>query len=189
VLVEEALDLGDEGELLGGELEVHTAAFPGFLTGRQIVSATIAAVPGAPGSGETPPVSFLDERAGLAGKVAVVAGGGGGLGRASALDLARAGVALALADVDGDALHQTAAEARGHGIEVLESVTDVRDPEAMAGLFEACDRSFGRLDILVNVVGGTFRSAFTDVSAKGRDALSAPTSPGSSTPPSAPPRP
>ena len=35
----------------------------------------------------------------------------------------------------------------------------------------SCDRSFGRLDILVNVVGGTFRAAFTDVSAKGRDAL------------------
>jgi len=116
-------------------------------------------------------VSFLDERAGLSGKVAVVAGGGGGLGRASALDLARAGVALALADTDGEALHRTAAEARGHGVEVVASVTDVRDPDALAALFDACDDSFGPLDILVNVVGGTFRSAFTDVSAKGRDAL------------------
>ncbi len=66
VLVEEPLDLGDEGELLGRELEVHAAASclyrararlsgagaDQFLTGRQIVSATIAAVPGAPGSGE-----------------------------------------------------------------------------------------------------------------------------------------
>ena len=115
--------------------------------------------------------SFLDERAGLAGKVAVVAGGGGGLGRASALDLARAGVALALADVDGDALRGTADEARSHGVEVVESVTDVRDPDALSGLFDACDKSFGRLDVLVNVVGGTFRAAFTNVSAKGRDAL------------------
>jgi len=116
-------------------------------------------------------VSFLDERAGLAGKVAVVAGGGGGLGRASALDLARAGVALALADVDGEALRSTAEQARAHGVEVLEAVIDVRDPEALAGLFDASHDAFGRLDVLVNVVGGTFRSAFTDVSAKGRDAL------------------
>ncbi len=116
-------------------------------------------------------MSFLDERAGLADKVAVVAGGGGGLGRASALDLARAGVSLALADTDGESLHTTATEARGHGVEVIESVTDVRDPDATAALFDACDETFGRIDILVNVVGGTFRSAFTDVSAKGRDAL------------------
>ncbi len=123
-------------------------------------------MPGAPGKG-----SFLDERAGLAGKVALVAGGGGGLGRASALDLARAGVALALADVDGEALLTTARDARAQGVEVLEAVLDVRDPDALEGLFDSCEERFGRLDVLVNVVGGTFRAAFTDVSDKGRDAL------------------
>ena len=116
-------------------------------------------------------MSFLDERAALAGKVAIVAGAAGGLGRASALDLAGAGVSLALADIDGDALRATAAQARGLGVDVLEAVLDVRDPDALAGLFDACADSYDRLDILVNVVGGTFRSPFTDVSAKGRDAL------------------
>ena len=117
------------------------------------------------------PGSFLDERAALAGKVALIAGGGGGLGRASALDLAASGVALALADIDGDALESTATEARARGVEVVESVADVRDPVALAAVFDSCDEAFGRLDVLVNVVGGTFRSSFTDVSAKGRDAL------------------
>ena len=116
-------------------------------------------------------MSFLDERAGLAGKVAVVAGGGGGLGRASALDLARAGTALVLADIDADALATTAETARGLGVEVFDAHVDVRDPDALASVFDACTERFGRLDVLVNVVGGTFRSAFTDVSAKGRDAL------------------
>ena len=152
VLVEEALDLGHEGELLRRELEVH--ALPSGL-------------PGSPGPADRPdwssdrigyhrrragcagvrlrpgprPVSFLDERAGLAGKVALVAGGGGGLGRASALDLARAGVALALADVDADALRATADEARAHGVEVRRRpCIDVRDADALAGLFDACDR-------------------------------------------------
>ncbi len=118
-----------------------------------------------------PGPSFLDERAGLAGKVAVIAGGGGGLGRACALDLARAGVGLALADLDGEALHKTATDARAHGVEVLEAALDVRDADALSGLFDSCDDRFGRLDVLVNVVGGTFRAAFTDVSPKGRDAL------------------
>ena len=124
---------------------------------------------GAPGQGRAP--SFLDARAALAGKVAVVAGGGGGLGRAAALDLARAGVALALCDVDGAALGGTVADARALGVEVLHGVLDVRDPEALTGFFAACDERFDRLDVLVNVVGGTFRAAFSDVSAKGRDTL------------------
>ena len=116
-------------------------------------------------------MSFLDERAGLAGKVAVVAGGGGGLGRACALDLARAGTALVLADIDADTLATTADEARALGVEVLDAHVDVRDTDALASVFDSCDERFGRLDVLVNVVGGTFRAAFTDVSAKGRDAL------------------
>jgi NAD(P)-dependent dehydrogenase (short-subunit alcohol dehydrogenase family) len=116
-------------------------------------------------------VSFLDERADLRGKTAVVAGGGGGLGRACALDLARAGVHLGLCDVDGDGLAQTATDARDLGGEVLEGVLDVRDPDALSGFFAACDDGLNGVDVLVNVVGGTFRAAFNDLSAKGRDAL------------------
>jgi 3-oxoacyl-[acyl-carrier protein] reductase len=116
-------------------------------------------------------MSFLDERAALRGKVAVVAGGGGGLGRASALDLARAGVTLALADVDADALAATAAEARSLGVDVADARLDVRDADALAPFFASVGERFGRLDVLVNVVGGTFRSAFIEVSPKGRDAL------------------
>jgi len=116
-------------------------------------------------------VSFLDDRSGLRGKVALVAGGGGGLGRASALDLARAGVDLALCDLDGAALGETSAEARHLGVDVLDAVFDVRDPGALAEFFAACAGHHDRLDVLVNVVGGTFRAGFTDVSANGRDAL------------------
>ena len=101
----------------------------------------------------------------------MVAGGGGGLGRAVALDLAGAGVHLALCDVDEDALADTARSARARGVEVLEHVLDVRHGEALAQFFDEVDDGFGRLDVLVNVVGGTFRAAFTDVSANGREAL------------------
>ena len=107
----------------------------------------------------------------MAGKVAVVAGGGGGLGRASALDLAAAGCSLALADVDAGALASTATEARALGADVVTEVLDVREPDPLAGFFSRVDEHFDRLDVLVNVVGGTFRAAFADVSAKGRDTL------------------
>lgn len=116
-------------------------------------------------------MGLLDDRAGLAGAVAVVAGGGGGLGRASALDLAGAGASLALCDVDAAGLADTADAARRAGADVLDATLDVRDPEALGGFFAAVDERFGRVDVLVNVVGGTFRADFLDVSAKGRDAL------------------
>ncbi len=103
--------------------------------------------------------------------MAVVAGGGGGLGRAAALDLARAGTRLALCDVDGEALAKTADDAGSAGAEVLSSVLDVRDPDALASFFAQVDDRFGSPGVLVNVVGGTFRSPFTELSAKGRDAL------------------
>jgi NAD(P)-dependent dehydrogenase (short-subunit alcohol dehydrogenase family) len=116
-------------------------------------------------------VSFLEERAALSGKVALVAGGGGGLGRAVALDFARAGMHLALCDRDADSLSSTAAEARGIGASVTQGVLDVRDAEALGGFFETADSAFDRLDVLVNVVGGTFRSDFLDVNSKGVDTL------------------
>jgi 3-oxoacyl-[acyl-carrier protein] reductase len=116
-------------------------------------------------------MSFLEERCGLKEKVAVVAGGGGGLGRATALDLAAAGMSLALCDVDQEALERTAADTEQLGAETITQTLDVRDCESLAGFFELVQRRHRRLDVLVNVVGGTFRSPFVDVSEKGRDTL------------------
>jgi 3-oxoacyl-[acyl-carrier protein] reductase len=116
-------------------------------------------------------VGFLEDRAGLAGKVAVIAGGGGGLGRAVALDFARAGVALALCDRNADLLATTVDETRAAGVPVLSQVMDARDPDNLASFFEQLDGEYGRLDILVNVVGGTFRQPFADSSPRGWDAV------------------
>jgi 3-oxoacyl-[acyl-carrier protein] reductase len=116
-------------------------------------------------------MGFLEDRAGLAGKVALVTGGGGGLGAAIALDFARAGVDLALCDRDEPALERTVAEARETGVTVISEVFDVREPEALRRFFEALDETFGRIDILVNVVGGTFRADFVTTNPKGWDTL------------------
>lgn len=116
-------------------------------------------------------MSFLDERCALRGKVALIAGGGAGLGRASALDLARAGTAVALCDIDAEALARTAADARALGAETIEQPLDVRDSDALATFFDTVHHHHHRLDVLVNVVGGTFRAPFVDLNAKGRDTL------------------
>ena len=117
-------------------------------------------------------VSYLSDRADLAGRVAVVVGGGGGIGRACANDLAGAGMRLALCDRDGAALAETAAALTGAGGDVLTGELDARDADALSAFFAATDARFGgRCDVLINVVGGTFRQPFTESTPRGWDAL------------------
>jgi NAD(P)-dependent dehydrogenase (short-subunit alcohol dehydrogenase family) len=117
-------------------------------------------------------VGYLDDRAGLEGRLAVLVGGGGGLGRACALDLGGAGMRLALCDRDADALDETAATVAEGGATVTTAVLDARDPDALTGFFADVDRDHGeRWDVLVNVVGGTFHQPFVESSPKGWEAL------------------
>ena len=80
-------------------------------------------------------VGHLEQRLGLTGKVAVVAGGAAGLGRACVDELAAAGMDVAVCDRDLAALAATAdrhrdGDARGATVE-----GDVRDPEVLDALF------------------------------------------------------
>ncbi len=106
--------------------------------------------------------AFLDDRARLAGRIAVVVGGGGGIGRAVSLGLAGAGVHLAISDIDGAALAATAAEARELGVEVLAIEADATVTTALSGFYDDVLRTFEGIDILVNVVGGVKRGQFMD---------------------------
>ena len=88
----------------------------------------------------------------LDGATAVVTGAGRGLGRAVALGLADDGARLVLAGRRPDDLAAVAAEVAAAGGEALAVPTDVRDPAAVAALFEQVD-AFGGLDVLVNNAG------------------------------------
>jgi 3-oxoacyl-[acyl-carrier protein] reductase len=117
-------------------------------------------------------MSYLDERADLAGRVAVVIGGGGGIGRACAVDLSRAGMHLALCDRDAAALDEVAALLADSGRELMTAELDARDADALSAFFDRTDERFGaRCDVLVNVVGGTFRQPFAESTPRGWDAL------------------
>jgi NAD(P)-dependent dehydrogenase (short-subunit alcohol dehydrogenase family) len=88
----------------------------------------------------------------LGGRVAVVTGAARGLGQAVALGLARHGADVALADLDGDALAETAELVRASGRRALAVATDVTDEQAVAELFARTERELGPPDALVNSV-------------------------------------
>ncbi len=90
----------------------------------------------------------------LTGRTALVTGAGRGLGRAVALNLARAGADVALGLRDREADGGLVAEIETLGRRALPLQMDVLDlPQAYAAIDEAI-ADFGRLDILVNNAGG-----------------------------------
>ncbi len=109
------------------------------------------------------------ERSGLEGTVAIVSGGAGGLGEAISVDLAANGVAVAVLDSDEVAIGRITERLVGH--DTLIRHGDARQPEVLDALFAEVDGRWGRLDTLVNVVGGTFRAPFETQSPRAWDAL------------------
>jgi NAD(P)-dependent dehydrogenase (short-subunit alcohol dehydrogenase family) len=116
-------------------------------------------------------MGYLEDRAGLAGKVVVVTGGAGGLGWPLSRDLAQAGCHVAMCDRDADAVAAVGDELASFGVPSLATVADVREPDQMEDFFSQIDERFGRVDALVNVPGGGFVAPFTDTNAKGWNAI------------------
>src|SRR6266700_3942194 len=90
---------------------------------------------------------------GLEGKVALVIGAGQGMGEASSRLLADAGCDLALVDVDEGRAEGIARQVRDLGARALPIVADVFDPPQVEPLVERVWAEYGRIDVLVNIVG------------------------------------
>lgn len=88
----------------------------------------------------------------LADRVAIITAAADGIGKATAIAFARAGARLALVDVNDDGLARTVGEV---AVEVETFVADVTDETAVAAVVEGTVARFGRIDSLVNVVGGS----------------------------------
>ena len=96
----------------------------------------------------------------LSGKVAIVTGAGSvgpgwGNGRATATLLARQGARVFLVDVDKDAAEATHATIEAEGNHGVVYRCDMLAPAEVEAMVAACVAQFGRLDILVNNVGGS----------------------------------
>ena len=107
---------------------------------------------------------FLDGRANLAGKVAAVIGGGGGIGAGVSLALADAGVDLAICDIDANEMAQTRATINAKKRKITAMTLDATDEIALDAFYDAIERDFPRLDIVVNVAGGTKRQCLDEAS-------------------------
>ena len=88
-------------------------------------------------------------------KVTVITGPAKGMGRAVTLAFAREGAQLVLAGRDVAAIEPVAAEARALGVPVIVVPCDMTDAAQTEALAAAAISRFGRIDILVNVAGGS----------------------------------
>jgi 3-oxoacyl-[acyl-carrier protein] reductase len=100
---------------------------------------------------------------GLSGRVAIITGSSRGLGKATALSLAREGVAVSISARGEEALNVARAEIEGAGGKVLATVADLTTAEGCQSLFAETARTLGPPDILVNNVGGAGREDSDEV--------------------------
>ncbi|THC47346.1 SDR family oxidoreductase [Streptomyces sp. A1499] len=87
------------------------------------------------------------------GKTAFVTGAAGGIGRATALAFARAGARVALADLSGDGLHETARLIDAAGGESLPLTCDVTSENDVQAAVDRTVARFGSLDAAFNNAG------------------------------------
>ncbi len=94
----------------------------------------------------------------LSGRVAVVTGGTTGLGYAIALGLAGAGADVVPSSRRLEQVEKTAAEIESLGRRSLRVASDVQNRASIQALHDAVIEEFGKVDILVNAAGVTYKA-------------------------------
>jgi 7-alpha-hydroxysteroid dehydrogenase len=110
------------------------------------------------------------DRFSLTDRVAIVTGAGRGIGAASALALAEAGADVVVSARTASQLDEVAGRIEATGRRARVVVADLSDLDAAAGLASEARDAFGRVDVVVNNVGGSMPKAFLDTSARDLEA-------------------
>jgi NAD(P)-dependent dehydrogenase (short-subunit alcohol dehydrogenase family) len=92
----------------------------------------------------------------FAGATAVVTGGGTGLGRAIAVELARAGAAVGIVSRSEDHRLAGVAAVESVGGKAAHASADIREPEQITEAFDAIEAALGTPTILVNNAAANF---------------------------------
>ena len=101
----------------------------------------------------------LDPRAAgarrLQGKVCIVTGAGQGIGRAVARRLGQEGGKIVVADRVDEGARRTVKDLQDLGVEAIKVIADLSTLSAAQDMMAEALKSYGRIDVLVNNVGGT----------------------------------
>jgi 3-oxoacyl-[acyl-carrier protein] reductase len=98
-------------------------------------------------------------------RTALVTGGSRGIGRAIALELVRRGITrLAVTARTEEKLSEAKRVLEAAGAEVLAFRADVQNYEAIAAVFGKTEKTYGRIDVLVNNAGVALRKTFLQMS-------------------------
>jgi 7-alpha-hydroxysteroid dehydrogenase len=100
----------------------------------------------------------------LTDQVAVVTGAGRGIGAASAIALSEAGADVVLAARTEEQLAKVASAVESNGRRAVVVAGDLNDLDLVASLPERAVQELGRLDVVVNNVGGTMPRPLLDTS-------------------------
>ncbi len=103
----------------------------------------------------------------LEGKTAIVTGGGTGIGKSIAVEFARAGADVGLCSRKLEHLEPVAKAIHDLGRRSFAMPVDVRQEEQVKAVVERAVQEFGRLDIMVNNAGASFRAKPEDISING----------------------
>lgn len=107
----------------------------------------------------------------LAGRVALVTGGGTGLGRAIAIELARAGASIIIASRNEAHRAQGVSSVEAVGARGFGVALDVRDPDLIDAAFDQAEALAGPVDLLVNNAAANFFSPAEDITPNGWSAV------------------
>jgi 7-alpha-hydroxysteroid dehydrogenase len=97
-------------------------------------------------------------------RVAIVTGAGRGIGAATAVALAEAGADVLLSSRTVDQLEEVARRVEAAGRRAVVVPADLSDLDAVAALAQRAKDELGRLDVVVNNVGGTMPRPFLETS-------------------------
>ena len=95
-------------------------------------------------------------------ETALVVGGGSGMGRAAALKLARQGISVCVADLNLDAIEETARAMTGTQSHLEPFQVDISRNESVSSLFQKLRERIPRLDLLVHTAGILGRTVFIE---------------------------
>ncbi|HEU4340900.1 MAG TPA: SDR family oxidoreductase, partial [Candidatus Binatia bacterium] len=92
----------------------------------------------------------------LEGRTAIITGGSGGIGRACASTFAKAGANVVIASLPPDSVAPVVQEVEALGVKGLGLGIDVSNADQVKSMADQTLSKFGRVDVLVNVAGGSY---------------------------------